>query len=334
MFVPSNTKAETEPKYDRKSELKAFDDTKAGVKGLVDAGVTKLPRIFIHPPELLHNVTNPNNKQFHFPIIDLDGIRDDSAKRKEFVDKVRDASETWGFFQVVNHGIPMEVMEEMLNGVRRFNEQETEIKKKYYTRDFTKRVAYRSNFDLYSSPAANWRDTLYFTVAPTPAKPEELPEACRNVQKGLQSACHYYPPCPEPELTMGTTRHSDNDFTTVLLQDSLGGLQVLHQNQWVDVPPIPGALVVNLGDLMQLISNDKFISVEHRVLASNAGPRISVASFFGSNTDVSAKVYAPMTELLSEENPPKYRPTTIKEYTEYFRAKGLDGTSALLHFRL
>ncbi|KAG8370379.1 hypothetical protein BUALT_Bualt14G0110900 [Buddleja alternifolia] len=369
MFVPSNTKAETEPKYDRKSEVKAFDDTKAGVKGLVDAGVTKLPRIFIHPPELLHNVTNPNNKQFHFPIVDLDGIKDDTAKRKEFVGKVRDASETWGFFQVVNHGIPMEVMEEMLNGVRRFNEQETDIKKKYYTRDFTKRVAYRSNFDLYSSPAATWRDTLYFTVAPTPAKPEELPEACREIMieyskhvmglgrrllkllsealglnpdhliemecaEELSMFCHYYPPCPEPELTMGTTRHSDNNFTTVLLQDSLGGLQVLHQNQWVDVPPIPGALVVNLGDLMQLISNDKFKSVEHRVLASNAGPRISVASFFGSNTDVSAKVYAPMTELLSEENPPKYRPTTIKEYTAYYLAKGLNGTSALLHFRL
>lgn len=69
--------------------------------------------------------------------------------------------------------------------------------------------------------------------------------------EGLTFVGHYYPACPQPELTLGTTKHSDDGFITVLLQDQIGGLQILIDNQWIDVPPIPGALVVNIGDLLQ-----------------------------------------------------------------------------------
>ena len=64
--------------------------------------------------------------------------------------------------------------------------------------------------------------------------------------------CHYYPFCPEPDLTLGATKHSDPSFLTILLQDSVGGLQVLHDTQWIDVHPINGALIANIGDLMEV----------------------------------------------------------------------------------
>ncbi|MCL7025658.1 hypothetical protein MKW94_012539, partial [Papaver nudicaule] len=62
---------------------------------------------------------------------------------------------------------------------------------------------------------------------------------------------HYYPSCPQPNLTMGSYKHTDPDFFTLLLQDDIGGLQILYDNHWVDVKPIPGALVINIGDLLQ-----------------------------------------------------------------------------------
>ncbi|CAI0420658.1 unnamed protein product [Linum tenue] len=82
-------------------------------------------------------------------------------------------------------------------------------------------------------------------------------------------------------------------------KNHVGGLQVLHQNQWVDVPPLPGALVVNIGDLLQLISNDKFVSVEHRVISKSITPRVSVASFFTTGFSSNPR------KLLSEDDPPK-----------------------------
>lgn len=69
---------------------------------------------------------------------------------------------------------------------------------------------------------------------------------------GLRVISHYYPPCPQPELTFGTNRHTDPCFLTILLQDQIGGLQVLCEDTWVDVPPVHGALVINNGDLLQV----------------------------------------------------------------------------------
>ena len=173
--VPSKFK----PEYDRLSELEAFDETKEGVKGLVDAGVTQIPRIFCHPPKDINKSSVCNDNQFIIPVIDLEGISKDSVQRKEIVRRVGDASEKLGFFQVVNHGIPVSVLEDMKDGARRFFEQDTEVKKEFYTRDVTRKMVYNSNFDLYTSTAANWRDTFFSYMAPTPPNPEELPEACR-----------------------------------------------------------------------------------------------------------------------------------------------------------
>ncbi|KAL0419786.1 UNVERIFIED_CONTAM: 1-aminocyclopropane-1-carboxylate oxidase7 [Sesamum radiatum] len=147
-------------------------------------------------------------------------------------------------------------------------------------------------------------------------------------------ACLYYPKCPEPEKTLGTPKHSDTTFLTLLMQDSTGGLQILHDDHWVDVPPVRGALIANIGDLMQIISNDKFISVEHRVVAQPVGPRISVACFFTPSLKAAAKPFAPIEELLSDENPAVYREFMFREYTQHYKTKGEKVETALLHYKI
>ena len=163
----------------RLCELKAFDDTKAGVKGLVDEGVAKIPSLFHHPPDKFEKASNIEHI---IPVIDLEDVGKDPSTRQEVIGRIREASETWGFFQVVNHGIPESVLEDLKDGVQRFYEQDVEVKKELYSRDQMRPFVYNSNFDLYSSPALNWRDTFMCYLAPDTPKPEDLPEVCRYVQ--------------------------------------------------------------------------------------------------------------------------------------------------------
>jgi isopenicillin N synthase-like dioxygenase len=69
--------------------------------------------------------------------------------------------------------------------------------------------------------------------------------------EGLYAFGQYYPKCPQPELTLGAIKHADIVFLTVLLQDHVGGLQILHKDMWIDIPPTPEALIINIGDLLQ-----------------------------------------------------------------------------------
>lgn len=276
--------------FDRATELKQFDESKAGVKGLLDAGVNRIPRIFIHPPETLSDLKrSPKSPSaVAIPTIDLSGI-DSPDLRPSIVDQIRRASSTFGFFQIVNHGVPQRVLDGIIASVRAFHELPAEAKAPYYRRDVETGVSYLSNIDLFNARAASWRDTIQIWLGPVAAATENIPAICRDAVaewaaeterlgylleevlceglglspgrlkeatygEGRMMVGHYYPYCPQPDLTVGIKSHTDPGVLTVLLQDHIGGLQIRHGGGWVDVEPVAGALVINIGDLLQVTS--------------------------------------------------------------------------------
>ncbi|KAL3751185.1 hypothetical protein ACJRO7_012066 [Eucalyptus globulus] len=142
---------------------------------------------------------------------------------------------------------------------------------------------------------------------------------------------HYYPYCPQPDLTVGLTSHTNPGVITLLLQDRIGGLQVKHSDEWVDVAPVPGALVVNIGDILQIMSNDKYKSMDHRVLANpSREPRVLIAVF--CNPSNHENVFGPFPELVSSDKPAAFQQFTFSEYMRRFFTKELDGKSLINYF--
>ncbi|MBL8698874.1 MAG: isopenicillin N synthase family oxygenase [Alphaproteobacteria bacterium] len=123
----------------------------------------------------------------------------------------------------------------------------------------------------------------------------------------------YYPPQPPDlgETQFGVAPHTDYGGLTLLAQDMTGGLQVLNKaGEWVTAHPIPGTLVINVGDLMARWTNNRFSSNAHRVVNTSGRERYSVAVFFDPAFDT---VIDPR-DLLDDPTTAKYPATTCGEY--------------------
>ncbi|MCO5591727.1 hypothetical protein L7F22_045719 [Adiantum nelumboides] len=123
-----------------------------------------------------------------------------------------------------------------------------------------------------------------------------------------------YPPCPQPDKTLGLPPHSDVSIITVVWQDQVGGLQVKLNGEWVTIKPRLDALVVNIGDIFQVWSNDQYLSGQHRVILNSEKSRYSMTYFYsGVET-----MLMPLPEVLVKRKAcSKFRSTLISKHRHY-----------------
>ena len=111
---------------------------------------------------------------------------------------------------------------------------------------------------------------------------------------------------------MALHHHTDPGILTLLLQDMTGGLQAKSKEfGWIDIEPEKDSIVVNLGDAMQVWTNDNYIAALHRVLKRTTEPRYSTPFFFNPKSD---SIIEPLSEISLSK--PNYRPFTWKEYIQ------------------
>ncbi len=151
--------------------------------------------------------------------------------------------------------------------------------------------------------------------------------AARSLEAGFRPRhtsflrLNYYPRCPRPERPDGVStpktghlalnHHTDAGALTLLLQDEQPGLEVCRNRAWHLVEPRGDALVVNIGDIVQVWSNDRYTAALHRVVASTEAERFSAPFFF---SPAYTTVYAPLRTAVDAGDAPRYRPIRWGEF--------------------
>ncbi|KAI9079662.1 hypothetical protein K1719_038283 [Acacia pycnantha] len=305
-----------------------------------------IPEEFIRPEKEQPAITT-----FHGPAPDIPTIDLSHPDQDHLVELISKASQEWGLFQLVNHGIPSDLLHKLRTVGREFFEL-PQAEKEKYAKPPQGIEGYGTMLqkDAYGKKA--WVDHLFHIIWPPsrinykfwPQNPPSYKEVNEEYSKhvrdvgdkifkylslglGLEENAmkegvggedleymmkiNYYPPCPRPDLALGVTPHTDLSTLTILVPNEVPGLQVLKDESWIDAKYIPDALIVHIGDQLQIASNGKYKSVLHRSKVDKDQTRMSWPVFLEPPGDF---LIGPLPQLLSPDHPPLYKPRSFKEY--------------------
>nr|XP_010939708.1 protein DMR6-LIKE OXYGENASE 2 isoform X1 [Elaeis guineensis] len=324
---------------------------------------------------LQYATRNPDNTigiepiiQEEIPTLDFSLLTEGTPEqRSQVVHHLGKACEEWGFFMVVNHGIPERLREAMLVSMKEFFDQTEEEKGECAGKHVMDPIRYGTSFNSTVEDVRYWRDYMKVFAHPvfySPAKPPSFREISKEYAKctramgmellrgiweslGLEEndmtnaldlhSCfqvlvgNIYPPCPQPELATGLPAHSDHGLLTILIQNGVNGLQVKHGGNWVRVEPLPNSFLVNTGDHMEVVSNGRYKSVLHRAEVNGQSTRISIATVVAPSLDA---IVEPASQLVSDEHPMMFGGMRYGEFLERQQANRLKEKSVLDLLRL
>ncbi|GAB2715896.1 isopenicillin N synthase family dioxygenase [Streptomyces bullii] len=272
------------------------------------------------------------------PIIDLSD-RDTEAGRAAIADAVRRACETSGFFTIVGHGVPQDLVARMCTTTKGFfTLPETEKERsanqgvgvsglrrpggpyEAFAAHVTGDLSDEERAGLGDYPAT-WKAPNIWPDADFKATWDEYIAAMTALSADIMRLfalaleldedffdekfdehvslllANYYYPRPEQDRLRRDAHTDWGSLTVLYVEDALGGLQVLRgEDDWLDVPAVPGSFVVNIGDLMAFWTGGRWSSTVHRVVnpeAENASSRISIPFFYLPNHDTSIEPMRP-----------------------------------------
>ncbi|XP_076886934.1 gibberellin 3-beta-dioxygenase 1-like [Bidens hawaiensis] len=277
------------------------------------------------------------------------------------------ACKTWGVFQVTNHGVPTNVIDEMEDAGRKLFALPIQQKLQAARApngvsgygvariaSFFPKLMWSEGFTIIGSPYEHasklWPNYYSKFCDVTEEYKKEMNKLAQRLVllmlgslgvtmddvkwtsiQGTSPALQLnsYPSCPDPDRAMGLAAHTDSTLLTILHQNNTSGLQAHKEGTgWVTVPPIHHALVVNVGDLFHILSNGLYISVLHRAMVNRTQHRLSVAYLYGPPSNIQI---SPLPKLTDKVHPPLYRPVT---WSEYLGAKAKHFNKALSMVRL
>ncbi|CAH1454239.1 unnamed protein product [Lactuca virosa] len=267
------------------------------------------------------------------PVIDFSKLNGEG--RAKTMAQIANGCEQWGFFQLVNHGIPVDLLErvKMVSSECYKQEREDNFFKNSAPVKLLKELIDKKSGDKLEN--IDWEDVFLLSddnewPLKTPGFKEAMVEYRAEVKKLAEKLMEtmdenlgipkgyikkafnggeednaffgtkvsHYPPCPHTEMVSGLRAHTDAGGVVLLFQDDLvDGLQILKDGEWIDVQPIPNSIVINTGDQIEVLSNGRYKSVWHRVNAKANKTRRSIASFYNPSYDATIE---PATQLVKK----------------------------------